>query len=218
MCLAARTETMHMDVDLFSQHPTPLNHHHALPMRDADVVIIPQLFTRREADRLLSDLIRQVAWKQERITIYGKDLAIPRMTAWHGDTGKSYTYSGLRLDPSPWTPTLLTIKDKIEEATGESFNSVLLNFYRSGADGVSWHSDNEAELGGRPTIGSVSFGEERPFQMKHKRDVKLKQTIMLPHGSLLMMRGDTQANWLHQVPKSSKAMLPRINLTFRSVQ
>ncbi|HNN87507.1 MAG TPA: alpha-ketoglutarate-dependent dioxygenase AlkB, partial [Pseudomonadales bacterium] len=141
-----------------------------------------------------------------------------RLTAWYGDEGSRYQYSAVNLHALPWTPTLLNIKQRVEaHSDGITFNSVLLNLYRNGSDGVAWHSDNEAELGPKPIIASVSFGQERPFQLRHIQDKNLKYSLPLPHGSLLIMRGETQRNWLHQIPKSAKAMAPRINLTFRVV-
>lgn len=207
-----------MTLDLFSDHRTGSHQSQQLSIPDGDVVLFPQLFSRAEADYFLRDLTEHMAWKQERIRLYGKEHDIPRLTAWYGDPGKTYVYSGIRVDATPWTETLLTIKGKIEAASGEIFNSVLLNFYRNGSDSVSWHSDDEPELGNTPIIGSVSFGEERPFQLKHKHNKLLKRTILLPHGSLLIMRGKTQSHWLHQIPKSSKELQPRINLTFRTVR
>ena len=207
-----------MTFDLFSAPTTKSDNPQQISLPDGNVVLYPQFFSRNESDHYLRDLAEHVTWKQERIKLYGKEHDIPRLTAWYGDPGKSYIYSGIRVDAAPWTETLLAIKNQIETASGETFNSVLLNFYRKGSDSVSWHSDDEPELGKTPTIGSVSFGQERPFQLKHKRNPSLKHSILLPHGSLLIMRGDTQRNWLHQIPKSSKELSPRINLTFRTVR
>src|SRR5205085_1550841 len=141
---------------------------------------------------------------------------LPRLTAWYGDAGKSYTYSHIAMKSEPWTPILLYIKNRIEEVVEVSFNSVLLNLYRSGKDSVSWHQDNERELGENPVIGSVSFGGIRRFQFRHrlKKDIG-KVDLNLTPGSLLIMKGTTQQCWQHQIPKTSKPVLPRINLTFR---
>lgn len=184
---------------------------------DGDVVLYPKFFASEVADTFLQELTEQVAWKQERITLYGKEHDVPRLTAWYGDAGKRYRYSGITVEAATWTEPLLRIKQKIEAVSEQVFNSVLLNLYRNGEDSVAWHSDNEPELG--PVIASVSLGEQRPFQLRHKNNSFLKKSIGLPHGSLLMMGGTTQQFWLHQVPKSSRKNLqPRINLTFRTVR
>lgn len=184
----------------------------------ADLVLHAGLFSRSEADDLLRRLQAGIPWRQERITLYGRTHDVPRLTAWHGDADRVYTYSGIRVETSPWTPELLDIRRRVEVACGERFNSVLLNRYRDGADGVAWHNDDEPELGDEPVIASVSLGEERPFQFKAKFDPSLRHTVVLEHGSLLVMRGPTQANWLHQVPKSTRPMGERLNLTFRTVR
>lgn len=206
-----------MIMDLFSSGQSFSQAFYRIEIPDGDIVLYPELFSQKEADNFLHTLIDHVAWKQEQIKLYGKIHDIPRLTAWYGDPGKTYIYSGIRVDSLPWTDALLEIKCRIESVSGSIFNSVLLNFYRKGSDSVSWHSDDEPELGKNPVIGSVSFGQERIFQLKHKYDKLLKQSVLLPHGSLLVMRGSTQASWLHQTPKSSIEMKPRINLTFRSV-
>jgi alkylated DNA repair dioxygenase AlkB len=186
--------------------------------QDADISIFLNLFSIQESDNLLETLKTEIDWKQEQIKFFGKTHDFPRLTAWYGDAGKTYTYAGIMFEPSPWTSILLKIKSKIEEVSNVQFNSVLLNLYRSGNDGVSWHSDDEPELGVNPIIGSVSFGESRPFQLKHKYLEGIKQKIILEHGSYLLMKGETQHKWLHQIPKSKKEMRERINLTFRVIQ
>jgi len=186
--------------------------------QDAEISIFLNLFSIQESDNLLETLKTEIDWKQEQIKFFGKTHDFPRLTAWYGDAGKTYTYAGIMFEPSPWTSILLKIKSKIEEVSNVQFNSVLLNLYRSGNDGVSWHSDDEPELGVNPIIGSVSFGESRPFQLKHKYLEGIKQKIILEHGSYLLMKGETQHKWLHQIPKSKKEMRERINLTFRVIQ
>ncbi len=188
-----------------------------LQMSNADVIFYPAFFSEIESDQLLESLIRQIAWTQETAKMFGRTIDIPRLTAWYGDEGKSYSYSGISNTAVAWTEDLLKIKTRIEPIADINFNSVLLNRYRSGNDSVSWHSDDEPELGANPVIGSVSFGQTRRFQFKHKKDSKLRQTIELTHGSFLLMRGATQHNWLHQIPKSEKPMDERINLTFRVI-
>jgi alkylated DNA repair dioxygenase AlkB len=189
-----------------------------LDMPDAEVVFYRNFFSKEQSDTYYEDLRCNANWKQEQIKFYGKLIDLPRLTAWYGDEGKKYTYSGITVEPDPWTPMLLTIKNEIEAVSGVIFNSVLLNFYRGERDSVAWHADDEPELGHNPVIGSVSLGETRGFQFKHKRDKSLRIKIDLPHGSYLLMKGPTQDHWLHQVPKETKSRQPRINLTFRVIQ
>ena len=189
----------------------------AIDIQDADVSFYPNLFSNQEADNLFTILKNEIDWKQEQIKLYGQTHDIPRLTAWYGDPNKTYAYAGIKVKSTPWIPSLLQIKEKIESVSNVQFNSVLLNLYRTGADGVSWHSDDEPELGRNPVIGSVSLGESRPFQLKHKVLDDIKQKIILEHGSYLLMQGETQHHWLHQIPKSKKKMGERINLTFRVI-
>jgi alkylated DNA repair dioxygenase AlkB len=184
---------------------------------DGEVICYPHFFHPNESDRFFSALCTEIQWRQETIQIFGKPTPLPRLTAWYGDEGKSYTYSGIEQHPEPWTPALGIIKARIEQVAEVQFNSVLLNFYRNGKDSVSWHSDDEPELGRNPIIGSVSFGGTRRFCFKHKRNKEHKAEIALAHGSFLLMRGETQHHWLHQIPKTSKFVAPRINLTFRVI-
>jgi alkylated DNA repair dioxygenase AlkB len=189
-----------------------------LDLPDSDVAFFPAFFSGSDADRLLQELGETTAWRQESIKLYGKPVDIPRLTAWYGDAGAGYTYSGIANVPLPWTPTLLEVKRAVEEPSGVVFNSVLLNRYRTGKDSVSWHSDDEKEFGENPVIASVSFGDTRTFQFRHKKRKQLKASVELTHGSLLIMRGATQHNWLHQIPKTSRDVGERINLTFRVVR
>ena len=187
-------------------------------MPDGEVAIYHNFFNRAESDQIFQALLNKIKWRQDKMKLYGKEFELPRLTAWYGDDGKSYTFSGIPMSPDAWTPTLLSIKSRIEEVTQAKFNSVLLNLYRSGKDGVSWHSDDEPELGKNPIIASVSFGETRRFQLRHKLDKSLdKVEITLTHGSLLIMKGSTQHFWQHQIPKSAKSLRERINLTFRII-
>jgi alkylated DNA repair dioxygenase AlkB len=189
-----------------------------LEMPEADVIFYPAFFTEARANVLYEELYRNVSWKQEQIKLYGKLIDLPRGTAWYGDEGRSYTYSGITVTPNPWISVLREIKKEIEAVSGVIFNSVLLNLYRGERDSVAWHSDDEPELGRNPVIGSVSFGATRRFQFKHKRDKAPRQKIDLPHGSYLLMKGLTQHSWLHQVPKETKPLGARINLTFRVIK
>ncbi len=185
---------------------------------DADITLFENFFTKQESDILFNDLSEKILWQQDHIKIYGKQIDLPRLTAWYGDTNKSYSYSGIAMNPHPWTDDLLLIKNRLEKEVAVSFSSVLLNQYRHGQDSVGWHSDAEKELGQNPVIGSVSFGETRSFQLKHliRKDLT-KVEIPLTHGSFLLMKGSTQHFWKHQIPKTSRNIKPRINLTFRVI-
>jgi len=189
-----------------------------LEMPDAEVVFYRDFFSPSESQRLYDDLLRNVAWKQEIITIMGSKVPIPRLTAWYGDAGRDYSWSGITQHPLLWTPELLRIKGRVENAAGVIFNSVLLNLYRDGRDSVAWHSDDEPELGQNPVIASVSFGATRRFQFKHQQNADLRLSIDLTPGSLLLMRGTTQHYWKHQIPKTKTPCGPRINLTFRIIR
>lgn len=186
-------------------------------MPDAEVLLFPHMFKHDEAEHLFATLREETEWKQEKITICGKTMNIPRLTAWYGEPNKTYTYSGIRVESSLWTPTLRKIKSRIEEESDTIFNSVLLNLYCHGSDSVAWHADDERELGKNPAIGSVSLGATRKFQMKHKTDQTQRRDIMLENGSYLLMAGATQHHWLHQIPKTKKPVGERINLTFRNI-
>ncbi len=189
-----------------------------LDLPDGDVGFYPGFFAPADADRLLQALLATTEWRQDAITMYGRQIALPRLTAWYGDEGAGYTYSSIENTPLPWTEALLEVKGAIEPACGVAFNSVLLNRYRTGQDSVSWHSDDEPEFGENPVIGSVSFGGTRQFQFRHERQKDLKRAVDLTHGSLLVMQGATQANWVHQIPKTKKAVAERLNLTLRLVK
>jgi len=198
---------------IHAEGPAPLS----LDLPNADVLFYPAFFPAAEADRLLRELRDSTAWRQDTIMFFGKTVDVPRLTAWYGDEGTRYTYSGIENVSLPWTPPLLEVKRAVEPASGVVFNGVLLNRYRTGRDSVSWHSDDEPEFGEQPVIASVSFGGNRTFQLRHKRRKDLKADVELTHGSLLFMRGGTQANWLHRVPKTSRPVGERLNLTFRRI-
>jgi alkylated DNA repair dioxygenase AlkB len=184
---------------------------------DAVIEYHPNLFSETEANALFHQLLSEIFWQQDSIKLFGKTYNQPRLTAFYGNNGKPYSYSNITMQPHPWTPLLLQIKSKVEEATHHTFSSVLLNLYRNGYDSNGWHADDEIELGQNPFIASVSFGEHRNFQMKHNTIKDLKKTIVLKNGSLLVMGGPMQHHWKHQIPKTSKAINQRINLTFRSL-
>lgn len=189
----------------------------ALSIPDAEVTFYRNFYNQRESDELFQTLCNEINWRQDKIKLYGKEVNLPRQTAWYGDKGKSYTFSGIHLDPEPWTLRLLQIKEQIERVAKVSFNSVLLNLYRDGNDGISWHTDAEPELGKNPVIASVSLGGTRRFMFRHKQNKDLKAEVELTHGSFLLMAGATQHFWQHQIPKTSKLVEPRINLTFRVI-
>lgn len=184
---------------------------------DGDMTYIPGWLTPDDADRLLDEIIATAAWRQERIRMYGREVPVPRITAWHADPGRAYAYSGIAHEPQPWTPALTEIRESAEKSCGALFNSVLVNRYRDGHDGVAWHSDDEPELGPAPVIGSVSLGATRRFQIRRGTDPADRHEIELEHGSLLVMHAGSQATWEHQLPKTAKPVGERVNLTFRTI-
>ncbi|MEP0889798.1 MULTISPECIES: alpha-ketoglutarate-dependent dioxygenase AlkB [unclassified Leptolyngbya] len=189
----------------------------SLPLPDADIQFYPNFLNVSESDRFLTELTQRIQWRQDAITLFGRSLLQPRLTAWYGDPGKSYTYSNLTMMPTPWIPPLLDLKVKADAISGVVYNSVLLNLYRDGNDSMGWHSDDEPELGHNPVIGSLSLGGTRRFMLRHRFDKTLKHQVELTSGSLLLMRGATQHHWQHQIPKTKRPVSPRINLTFRVI-
>ena len=190
-----------------------------LNIPDAEVTYHPNFFPKFEADNYYTQLVEKVEWVQNRIKIYGKENWVPRLEAWYGDPGMSYTYSGIRQEPKPWIDELLEIKYAIEPQANTTFNSVLINFYRNGQDRVGWHSDDEKELGEAPIIGSVSLGATRKFKLRHKNfpENRLQTSLELENGSLLLMKGDTQKFWKHEIPRTALPLDGRINLTYRMI-
>ncbi|MEZ5936419.1 MAG: alpha-ketoglutarate-dependent dioxygenase AlkB [Alphaproteobacteria bacterium] len=182
--------------------------------RDGEVLLIEDVLAPDEADRIFADLLENVDWRQEEAVLFGRRIPLPRLTAWYGVHG--YGYSGIRHQPARFTPALQTLKATIEALTGNAFNSVLINLYRDGRDSMGWHSDDEAALGPEPEIASLSLGAMRRFQLKHRK-FNQRVAVDLPHGSCLIMHGRCQACWRHQLPKTTKAVGPRINLTFRRI-
>ena len=192
----------------------------SLALPDADVLLDAQFLSPDAADALLAELTTTIVWRQEPIKLFGKQVMQPRLTAWHGDPAARYQYSGLALEPNPWTPALQRLREQVEAATGTRFYSVLLNLYRSGQDSMGWHADNEPELGPAPVIASVSLGDTRRFRLKPRdpaRTLHAPVSLELSAGSLLVMRGYTQHYWLHAVPKTARRAGPRLNLTFRYI-
>ena len=189
-----------------------------LPIADADLWLYQQVELGQSYDELLDELIDNTDWRQEKITIYGKTHLQPRLTAWYGGKESIYSYSGITIEPRPWSQTLLNLKTRIEPLVGQRFNSVLLNYYRHQRDSMGMHSDDESELGEQPVIASLSLGEERTLLLRHKYRKDL-DTIKLPllSGSLLLMKGETQHYWKHGITKQKHPCGPRVNLTFRSI-
>jgi alkylated DNA repair dioxygenase AlkB len=185
-----------------------------IPIEDGELALLRQLPLPLSNDEVFARLLDETPWRAESVVVYGKRHLQPRLTAWYGEA--SYTYSGLRLAPLPWTELLLVIRVAVEAACGQRFNSVLLNRYRDGRDSMGMHSDDEPELGNEPVIASLSFGTTRTFILRHKRN---KQTVRLAleDGSLLLMSGKLQANWLHGINKSARSLGERLNLTFRYI-
>lgn len=187
-----------------------------LDLGDAVLREYPRAFGTDEADRLLATLTSVIPWRQDALRIAGREVRIPRLQCWMGE--RRYRYSGVTLEPVPWHDAVAGIRERVEVLSGGRFNTVLLNLYRDGRDSVSWHADDERELGPNPVIASLSLGAERSLHLKHKRDAGMpRRRIPLRHGSLLLMGGTMQSNWLHQVPKALKVSAPRINLTFRRI-
>jgi alkylated DNA repair dioxygenase AlkB len=195
--------------NLFESNPIILN------IPNGEVCYFPNFYSKELADEIFVALLKETSWQQDEITVYGKKHKQPRLTALYGNEGKSYSYSNIKMQPHLWTPLLQKIKVNIESEVQTYFTTVLLNLYRDGQDSNGWHADNEKELGTNPIIASLSFGAERSFHLKHNtlKDQKIK--LILEHGSLLIMKGTTQHFWKHQIPKTTKPISERINLTFR---
>lgn len=211
------------------------------PTPQAQIWFYQDFFTDDNANRIYNELLTNIKWRQDKIKLYGKEFLQPRLTAWYGEEGVKYTYSGITMYPEAWTDTLLRIKQQIEAAINRKidsqdsqqdaiaqspitqspieFNSVLINRYRHGQDSMGWHSDDEPELGENPLIASISFGQTRRFLLRHRHDKTLpKLEIPLNHGSLLIMAGQTQHYWQHHIPKTAKSVGERVNLTFRKIR
>lgn len=180
-----------------------------------EVRLYPRFFSHPQADQLFLSLKNGIEWRQEPIWMFGKQVMQPRLTALYGQVDRPYGYSGITMTPLSWTSELALIKNQIEEFTGATFTHVLCNYYRDGNDSMGWHRDNEPVLGKNPSIASVTFGAERVFQLRDYETKKVKLEVPLSHGSLLMMIGESQHRWEHQIPKKKNISQPRINLTFR---
>ena len=188
-----------------------------LALADGEAWYLPQAIDPAAADRLFATLRTGADWRQEEIVLFGQQRRVPRLVAWYGDPGARYAYSGVDHEPLPWIPPLTELKQRVETLAGHAFNSVLLNLYRDGRDGMGWHADDEPELGRDPVIASLSLGATRRFRLRHRRRRQDTVALDLEHGSLLMMGGATQHHWVHAVPKTARPVGERINLTFRRV-
>ncbi len=175
-----------------------------------------KIFNRQQADYYLEKLLNTIEWRNDEAILFGKKILTKRKVAWYGENPFEYTYSNTTKYALPWTEALLTLKTTIEKETGESFNSCLLNLYHNGEEGMAWHSDGETDLKKNGAIGSLTFGAERKFVFKHKQTHE-KVELVLEHGSLLVMKGETQKHWLHRLPPTKKVVIPRVNLTFRTI-
>ncbi len=187
-----------------------------ISLPDADIEYIENFYSINEATALFDIFQQHLLWRQDDIRMFGKIVKIPRLQAWYGDNNLRYRYSNMTLTAQPWATSLLAIKSRISDYCHHDFNAVLANLYRSENDSVGWHSDNEPELGKTPTIASLSFGAEREFQLKHI-STNAKKNILLAPGSLLIMKGNMQSSWQHCLPKKTRKIAPRINLTFRKI-
>ena len=187
----------------------------------ADLLFDPRWLPSAAADKLFKNLRDPVQagidWEVHRLKIFGREVESPRLSRWIGDPGAVYRYSGVRFEPSSWPRSLTVVRKAVNAAAGEEFNSVLANLYRDGNDTMGWHADDEPELGIQPIIASLSLGATRKFVLKSRGPDGDKLELELPHGSLLVMRGDTQRNYKHSLPRTKKAAGERINLTFRRI-
>jgi alkylated DNA repair dioxygenase AlkB len=187
-----------------------------LELADGGLLVLHEEWLARDTSKRTFDhLLAELDWKQRAIRIVGREVLQPRLTAWYGDA--AYTYSGVTLEPLPWTPLLADLRDRAVAEAGQPFNSVLCNLYRTGADSMGFHADDEKELGAQPVIASLSLGASRRFVLHHKKKRAAPASLELHDGSLLVMGGATQAFWRHALPKDPSVSGARINLTFRRI-
>jgi alkylated DNA repair dioxygenase AlkB len=200
-------------MDLFS---TEEDENRNLLPKDGTVIYYGKLLPFKDANHYLDRLLNAIEWKNDEAIIFGKHIITKRKVAWYGDTNFNYTYSNTTKNALVWTTELLELKAIVEAKTGEKFNSCLLNLYHNGDEGMAWHSDAEKDLKKNGAIASLSFGAERKFSFKHK-ETKETVSLILEHGSLLVMKDTTQTNWLHRLPPTKLPKKPRVNLTFRTI-
>jgi len=201
-------------MDLFNA--TRIEEQNLLP-KDGVVNYYGPIIPGKDADAYLGQLLATINWRNDEAILFGKHMVTKRKVAWYGDVEYEYTYSNTTKRALPWTKELLELKNTIEHRTGEKFNSCLLNLYHSGDEGMAWHSDGEKDLKRNGAIASLSFGAERKFSFKHK-STKETVSVVLQHGSLLVMKEATQSNWLHRLPPTKLVTRPRVNLTFRTIE
>ena len=183
---------------------------------DGELYLVEGFYQTDDAQKLFDDLRAKLAWQEEQIFVYGRWVKVPRLMCWYGDEGACYQYSGVTHQPLSWTESLLSAKHKIEAYHNGSFNSVMANLYRNGSDSMGCHADDEKELGNKPLIASLSLGEQRLLKFRHQKSKEVLD-ITLSHGDLLLMAGDIQHYWQHELPKTKKQKAERINLTFRKI-
>ena len=198
---------------LFDIEADPRHNH--LPY-DGTVQYYGKVIQEMVADDYFEKLMQNIAWENDQAIILGRQITTKRKVAWYGDQGYEYTYSNVNRYALPWTVELLELRQRVQQLTGERFNSCLLNLYHTGEEGMAWHSDDETDLKKNGAIASLSFGAERRFAFKHKQS-KEKVELYLEHGSLLVMKDTTQSHWLHRLPPTKKVTTARINLTFRTI-
>lgn len=201
-------------MDLFT--PTTDKTKNQLPY-DGTVHYYGQIFSKKQADHYYKKLMESIDWRNDEAVIFGKKIITKRKVAWYGDKKFEYTYSNTTKLAVPWTKELIELKQVTELETGETYNSCLLNLYHNGSEGMAYHSDGEKDLKKNGAIASLSFGAERKFSFKHKES-KQRIDLFLQHGSLLVMKGETQSHWLHRLPPTKKVNRPRVNLTFRTIE
>ncbi len=183
---------------------------------DGTVNYYGKVVSSQQADHYFDMLLRSIEWENDQAVIFGRQIITKRKVAWYGDRGYEYTYSNVNKYALAWTDELIELKALVEQLSGETFNSCLLNLYHTGEEGMAWHSDGEIDLKKNGAIASLSFGAERKFAFKHKQ-TKEKVELYLEHGSLLVMKDTTQSYWLHRLPPTKKVSTARINLTFRTI-
>ena len=183
---------------------------------DGELYLVKGFYQANDAQQLFKTLLQSLAWRQEQIFLYGRWVKVPRLMCWYGDEGACYQYSGVNHQPLPWTEALLQAKQEIELQFQCTFNSVMANLYRNGSDSMGCHADDEKELGKNPLIASLSLGEERLLKFRHQQSKEVVDVI-LSDGDLLLMAGEIQHHWRHELPKTKKQKSERINLTFRKI-
>ena len=200
-------------MQLFDIEADPRHNH--LPY-DGTVQYYGKVIQEMVADDYFEKLMQNIAWENDQAIILGRQITTKRKVAWYGDQGYEYTYSNVNRYALPWAVELLELRQRVQQLTGEHFNSCLLNLYHTGEEGMAWHRDDETDLKKNGAIASLSFGAERRFAFKHKQS-KEKVELYLEHGSLLVMKDTTQSHWLHRLPPTKKVTTARINLTFRTI-